>query len=136
MNQNPLKDGVLTDNSAGIGAVTRKMVLGRAEELALISGNWLHQVSTSDLAQARRELAGEPGADPKTALLETAPESERWDPVPGSTGHKTRAAGSEDEDDEGRSDNERLVEEGVAQAEHDKMVHAARAAERSERRED
>jgi osmotically-inducible protein OsmY len=53
--------------------------------------------------------------------LESAPESERWDPVPGSTGHKVPAAPSADEDEEGRSDNERLVEEGIAGAEHDQM---------------
>jgi hypothetical protein len=53
--------------------------------------------------------------------LESAPESERWDPVPGSTGHKAREAPSADEDEEGRSDNERLVEEGMAGAEHDQM---------------
>jgi len=34
MNPNPLKDGVLTENSVGIGTVTRKMVRERAVELA------------------------------------------------------------------------------------------------------
>jgi hypothetical protein len=132
MKRNPLKEGALTENSIGIGAVTRKLVLGRAEELAIINGRWLHNVSSSDFAQARRELTGQPDADPKEALLEAAPESERWDPVPGSTGHKVLAAASDDEDDEGRSDNERLVEEGIAEAERDQMVKAARAAARRE----
>lgn len=62
-------------------------------------------------------------------------ESERWDPVPGSTGYKTPVPSNDDEDDEGRSDNERLVEEGVAGAEHDQMVQAARAAARADNRE-
>lgn len=35
---NPLKKGVLTDNSAGIGTVTPKMVRQRAAELAVIDG--------------------------------------------------------------------------------------------------
>jgi hypothetical protein len=35
-------------------------------------------------------------------------------------------ASSDDEDDEGRSDNERLVEEGIAGAEHDQMLQAGR----------
>jgi hypothetical protein len=39
--------------------------------------------------------------------------------VPGSTGHKVPVSAGEDEDDEGRSDNEKLVEEGVAEAELD-----------------
>jgi hypothetical protein len=64
-------------------------------------------------------LTGKPGADVKEDVLESAPESERWDPVAGSTGDKVPAAPSEDEDDEGRSDNERLVDEGIAGAEDD-----------------
>jgi hypothetical protein len=35
-------------------------------------------------------------------------------------------APGEDEDEEGRSDNERLVEEGIEGAEHDQMRQAAR----------
>ncbi len=126
MKTNPLKDGVLTENSAGIGTVTRKMVRERAVELAVINGRTTQEVSKTDWEQAKRELTGEPDADPKETILESAPESERWDPVPGPTGHKVPAAPSADEDDEGRSDNERLVEEGIEGAEHDQMRKAAR----------
>jgi hypothetical protein len=38
MKINPLKQGILTENSAGIGTVTRKMVRERAVELAVING--------------------------------------------------------------------------------------------------
>jgi hypothetical protein len=116
MNTNPLKQGALTENSAGLGTVTLKMVRKRAIELAGIDGRSAQEVSQSDWEQAKRELTGEPALDPKEAVLESAPESERWDPVPGSTGHKMPVAAGEDEDDEGRSDNERLVEEGSAGA--------------------
>lgn len=129
MNTNPLKQGLLTENSAGIGSVTRQMVRERAEELALIGGRPAAEVSKADWAQAKRELTGEPDMDPKQAVLESAPETERWDPVPGSTGHKVAPAPSADEDDEGRSDNERLVEEGVAGAQHDQMRQASRQRE-------
>jgi hypothetical protein len=129
---NPLKDGVLTDNSAGIGTVTPKMVRQRAAELAVIDGRPMQDVSKSECEVARRELTGEADADPKEAALESAPESERWDPVPGSTGHKVSVPPGDDEDDEGRSDNERLVEEGIAEAEHDHMVQAARATEKKD----
>jgi len=125
MKANPMKDGVLTENSAGIGTVTRKMVRERAAELAVINGRSAQEVSKSDRDQAQRELTGEPDTDPKEVALESAPESERWDPVPGSTGHKAREAPSADEDEEGRSDNERLVEEGIADAEHDQMRQAS-----------
>jgi hypothetical protein len=128
MKTNPLKEGTLTENSAGIGTVTRQMVRARAEELAVIKGRSARDVTESDLAQARRELTGEPDLDPKETILESAPESERWDPLPGSTGHKVAVAASEDEDEEGRSDNERLVEEGIEGAEHDQSLQAIKAA--------
>ena len=117
----------MTENSAGIGTVTRKMVRDRAVELAVINGRTAHQTSKSDWEQAKRELTGEPDVDPKAAVLESAPESERWDPVPGSTGHKVPSAPSADEDDEGRSDNERLTDEGIEGAEQDQMRQAAKA---------
>jgi hypothetical protein len=126
MKTNPLKQGALIENSTGIGTVTRKMVRERAIELAVINSRSAQEVSKSDWEQAKRELTGERDADPKKSVLESAPESERWDPVPGSTGHKVSVAVSEDEDDEGRSDNERLTEEGIAGAEHDQMRQATR----------
>jgi hypothetical protein len=128
MKTNPLKEGILTEHSAGIGTVTRKMVRERAAELALIDGRSTKGPSKSESEQARRELTGEPDMAPEEAVLKSAPESERWDPVPGSTGHKAPVAPSADEDDEGRSDNERLVDEGIAGAEHDQMREASREA--------
>jgi hypothetical protein len=128
MNKNPLKQGVLTENSVGIGTVTRKVVRERAVELAVINGRSARDVSKSDWAQAKRELTGEPDMDAKETALDAAPESARWDPVPGSTGHKVPVAPSADEDEEGRSDNERLVDEGTAEAELDFRKKAAKAA--------
>jgi hypothetical protein len=59
MTRNPLKDDNISENSVGIGTKTRKKVLGRAEELVIINGDWLHQVSASDFAQVRQQLRGE-----------------------------------------------------------------------------
>jgi hypothetical protein len=56
MTRNPLTDGNISENSAGLGTVTRQMVLGRAEGLAIINGSWLHNVSSSDFEQARQQL--------------------------------------------------------------------------------
>jgi hypothetical protein len=126
MKTNPLKEGALTENSVGIGTVTRKMVRERAMELAAINGRSAHEVSKSDWEQAKRELTGDSDVASKEAVLESAPESERWDPVHGSTGHKASVASGEDEDEEGRSDNERLVDEGVGEAEFDQRRQAAR----------
>ena len=115
----------MTENSAGIGTVTHKMVQERAVELAVINGRSAQDVSKADWEQAKQELTGDSDTDSNEAVLESAPESERWDPVPGSTGHKVPAAPSADEDDEGRSDNERLVDEGIAGAEHDQTHQAS-----------
>jgi hypothetical protein len=109
MNSNPLKDGVISENSAGVGTVTRKMVQARAAELAIIDGHLSHDATANHFAQAKRELTGVSDMDPNDAILESAPESERWNPVSGSTGRKVPVAPSEDEDEDGRSDNERLL---------------------------
>ena len=132
MKPNPLKEGSLTENSAGVGTVTRKMVRERAIELAVINGRSAQEASKSDWEQARRELTGDADIGSKEAVLESAPESERWDPVHGSTGRKIPVAAGEDEDDEGRSDNERLVDEGIGEAEHDQARQAAIAAAKNE----
>ncbi len=50
------------------------------------------------------------------------------DPVNGSTGTKARVAPSEDEDEEGRSDNERLTEGGMAEAEIEQSFQATQSA--------
>ena len=75
---NPLKEGALTENSAGIGTVTREMVRERAVELALINGRTALEVSKSDWEQAKQELAEQPNIDSETADLESASQSEVW----------------------------------------------------------
>ena len=102
MKTNPLKQGLLTENTAGIGTVTRKMVRTRSVELAVIGGRSPEEVSKSDWEQAKRDMTGDPETDPKEVILESAPESDRWNPVPGSAGDKVRVGSSADEDDEGR----------------------------------
>jgi hypothetical protein len=128
--KNLLKDGQMTENGAGIGTVTRGMVKERAVELALINGRTALEVSQSDWEQAKGELTGGSDVDLNDALLESAPESERWDPVHGSTGHKAPESSSDDENEDGRSDSAMLVEEGIAEAQHDQMLQAAKAPQR------
>jgi len=132
MNTNPLTKGIVAKGFTGLGTVTSKMVEKRAVELALINGRTADQVSETDYEQAKRELTGGPEADPNDTALESAPESERWDPVGGSSGHQVPKSGDESEDDEGRSIGEQLVEEGVSEAEHDQMLKAARESEKQD----
>jgi hypothetical protein len=129
MNKNPLNKGILTENAVGVGTVTRGMVRERAVELAVIDGRSAQEVLKADWEQAKRELTGEPEMDIQEAVLESIPESERWNPVPGSTGRHTPESLGEDEDSEGRSESAQLVEEGIKEAEHDQMLQAARAAQ-------
>ena len=135
MNKNPLNKGVSTGKTSGADPATREMVQARTRELALIAGRAPPHVSQADYEQAKRELTGESDMDRQEAMLDSIPESKRWDPVPGSTGRQVPESPSEDEDDEGRSESEQLVEEGVEEAERDQMLQAARAAEKKERRE-
>jgi hypothetical protein len=128
MGKNPLSKGVLTENSVGIGTVTRAMVNARARELSLIAGHPEGHVSQAEYEQAKRELTGESDIDLQDAILESLPESKRWDPVPGSEGRQVAELPSEDEDDEGRSETEQLVDEGAEEAGRDRMVQAARRA--------
>jgi len=116
----------VSENAAGIGTVTRQMVQQRASELAVIDGRPAHEASPADWAQAKQELTGDSASTVEEEAVEEAPESERWDPLPGSTGHKASVAPSADEDDDGRSDNERLVDEGIAGAEYDHMRQASK----------
>lgn len=125
MKTNPLKEGTMTEHSAGLGTVTRAMVRDRALELAVINGRPAQATSQSDWEQAKRELTGEADLDPTEAALESVSESERGSPVTGTPDSKVPVAPSADEDGEGRSDNERLVQEGIAEAEHDQMLQAA-----------
>ena len=52
-----------------------------------INGCSAQDVSKSDWEQAKRELTGELDTDPKEAVLESAPDSERWHPGPSSKGN-------------------------------------------------
>jgi len=131
MKTNPLNKGVLTQNFAGIGPVTRAMVQARARELAVIAGRAPPYVTQVDYQQARRELTGESDMDRQDAILDALPEAKRWDPVPGSAGRQAPESSSEDEDDEGRSETEQMVDEGAEEADRDRMLQAARAAEKN-----
>lgn len=126
MKTNPIKEGAVSRGSAGAGTFTSEQVKQRAAEIALINGRSAFQILPSDWDQARRELTGEPLEDPKTATLEAAPESKRWDPAPATPGRKARAHTSDDDDAEGRSDNERLTQEGIDEAEHERMLRATK----------
>lgn len=73
-----------------------------------------------------------PAVDPNTAILEAASEAERWNPIPGSSGKKAHVTTSDDEDEEGHSLDEKLVVEGMVEAEQDQVLQAARSAAKND----
>ena len=95
MKTNPLKQGILTEHSTGLGTVTRTMVRERAVELAVIDGRTAQDVSKSDWEQAKRELTGEPDADEKETQALPSHAGGNLDVSGGSAGstHPDRSAG-------------------------------------------
>jgi len=134
MKKNPLNKGIIMENADGIGTVTPAMIEARASELGLIYGHG-SKPTKADYQQAKRELTGEEEIDPQEENVESLPESEGWDPVPGSTGRQAAESLGEDEDAEGRSESAQMFEEGINEAEHDQMRRAAEAEQKSDERE-
>src|SRR5438128_8686484 len=124
MRKNPLNKGIIMENAAGIGTVTSEMVEARARELAAINGH-PSKPSQADYQQAKRELTGQAETDPQEESSESIPDSEGWNPVPGSTGRQAADSLGEDEDAEGRSESAQMVEGGVTEAEQDHMRQAS-----------
>lgn len=130
MDKNLLDQDTFPHKSTGASLVTRKLLRERAVELAEINGRAAHDVSKADWEQAKRDLMG--ASDPKENVQNAVPESERWDPVPGSVGHQAPESPVEGEDDEGRSETEQLVDAGAMEAERDRQRQASRAGEKKE----
>src|SRR5437667_6273337 len=132
MRKNPPNKGIIMENDDGIGTVTSEIVEARASQLAAINGRPSSKPSEADYQQAKRELTGEAEMDPQEESSKSVPESEGWDPVPGSTGRQAADSLGEDEDAEGRSESAQMFEEGVTEAEHDQLRQASRADEKSD----
>jgi hypothetical protein len=122
MKQDHIEEGKILLHFKGLGTVTEEMVRARARELALINGRSPEHLSPEDLRQAKRELTGEPTPPPEGDREDSLPESERWDPNAGSQGRQAGVVPAHDE----QTDVEKLVEEGVNEAEHEQLVEGTR----------
>lgn len=122
-------EGRFTAQGKGLGTVTEEMVRQRARELAVINGRAEGEVNESDLSQARKELTGGERLNPNSTPEEDLSEEERWEPVSGSTGDRVQAVPAPDE----QTFAEKLVNEGLADAEHDQMVKASRNSLKKDR---
>ena len=119
MKKDQIEEGRISEHSKGLGTVTQEMVRARAREIALINGRSPEHLSPLDFSQAKQELMGQNYVEPAEEKL---PTSERWDPVPGTPGHQAPSVPAHDE----QTDSEKLVEEGISEAEHEQMVEGTR----------
>jgi hypothetical protein len=124
MNTNSIHEGAIMIHGKGVGTINYEMIRNRASELAMIDGRAEEDASQADWDEAERELTND--AEPPS--LESVPESERWNPILGTVGHEAAVAFDDNEDEDGRSVEERLVQAGVAEADHDRRLAAARNA--------
>jgi hypothetical protein len=122
MKDNDIDEGRFSRQGQGLGTVTEEMVWQRAREIALINGRTPQNVLDSDVDEARRELTGEERLAPQQTKAEELAEDKRWDAVPESTGKRAPQVPASDE----QTFAEKLVQEGVSEAEHDQMVQATR----------
>lgn len=129
MKQERYEEGRFSRQGQGLGTVTEEMVKARAREIAVINGRDEDQLLDSDLTRARRELTGEERLNPQASAEETLSEEQRGTGVPES-GHRVEAVPAPDE----QTFAEKLVEEGVQDAEHDQMVQATRESLKRETR--
>jgi len=130
MKPNNPNEGRFTDRARGLGTVTEEMVRRRAAELALLNGRSPGQVLDSDVRDARRELTGSGTLIPEPTPAEELTEDERWKPVVESTGEKAPTVEAADE----QTFAEELVEEGLEEAEEERMIEGTRASQKRDRR--
>ena len=128
MKQDRIEEGRISNRGKGLGTVNEEMVRARASEIAVINGRSKHKILDSDLEAARRELMGNEEGNPRTAAEENIPEDDRWG-TSTNTGSQVPTVPAPDE----QTVAEKLVEEGVADAEHDQEIEATRASLRRER---
>jgi hypothetical protein len=101
------------------------MVENRARELALISGREPSRVNASDRIQAKKELLGDESGDAPTD--DTGITASGMGAPPTSRGKKTTPQLPTDDETE-----ERTVQEGLDEAEHDEMLQAAKTRTKNE----
>jgi len=56
MRRTPFRDSILSEYSFGIGALLKRMIPTRAEELARVRGDWLHKASAADFEAPRQQV--------------------------------------------------------------------------------
>jgi hypothetical protein len=111
----------IMSHSRGLGTATPEMLEKRARELAVINGRNSDEFNEADILEAKQELVRTrqvaEDVDEPEATVTTGREK-----VQGSSGHKTETRPARDE----QLVAEELVQEGLDEAEHDRMYEASK----------
>jgi len=113
--------GKILRGNEGIGAVTRQMVEQRAREIAQSDGR--AEVNDLDRIRAREDLTGPTSGSEKSPTREEP--GRDWQMPLVSTGEKAPTLRPEDE----QSIPEKLIEEGVEEADHDQRLSSGQTRE-------
>ncbi len=112
--------GKISVHGNGVGAPTPEMVEKRAREIALIDERKPDDFTDTDWDQAQAELLGTAQNIAPEVNAETAGLEDEWPLVASDTGERTPRAGFDD----GETLGAHLVENGVEEADHDRMLEA------------
>ncbi len=112
-----------------MGAATPEMIEKRAREIALINERAPGDYTDGDWDQARRELQGLDEIAPADDTDSVADSLSERDESPEEHGHRVPRQGFEGDEE---SLGEHLVNDGLEEAVHDRMVEAARDDQKAE----
>ena len=115
MNQNSILPTRLKAAAPGLGQASQTEIELRAVELAVSDGR--HTFTDADLNRAAAELAGGGATEADPALGEMT----SWDDPPEQSGHRVASTPSDDASNIA----ERLIQNGLDEADHDIRVAAA-----------
>ncbi len=121
--------GRIEEHAEGLGTPTEQLVEQRAREIAVTNGRTAEQVTEADREQARLELEGAQNGPPLQDE-EARAFVPRDMPPEVSPGQVARTRQPTDE----QSLPDQLVEEGVEEAAHDRMVEGNRTSRRRDKR--
>lgn len=120
--------GKINDQLKGMGTVTADMVYQRAREIAFINGRSPEKPQEDDWRRARSEMSGNDTSSEMEEEGRSREETTAWDPSPGTTGTQAAKGSAHDE----QTEDEKLVQEGLEESEHDTMIEATKRAKERE----
>ena len=122
--ESPHNQGKILDRSAGIGEVSKAEIEERARELAEIDGLDADQVNAGHRDRARQEMLGATDADAANDDDGAIADLTSEDDVPGESGTMVSTVNNSSVDGDDQTIGEELVNEGIGEADHDRMLES------------